>query len=79
MSLCFDCLLEEDPNWVPRYRMAGFALFVLGLLVFPLPFDGFAIVAQGFFFALAFAWLTFPLFAARRPARPNQRRTIQRD
>lgn len=74
MRLCFDCLLDEDPQWGHRYRMVWLAIFLLGGAAFALPFGPIAIGAQGLFFVAAIFWSVWPLFAARRPIQ-----TIGRD
>ena len=73
MRLCFDCLLNEDPQWGHRYRMIWLWILAWGGGAFALPLGPLAIAAQGLFFLSAIGWSVWPLLAARRPIQSQKR------
>lgn len=68
MSLCVDCLIEEEPNWLRRYWRMWWALALYALAVFQLPESTIAIFLQASFFLAVFPLTLWPLIAAQRSA-----------
>ncbi|MBA4045637.1 MAG: hypothetical protein C0510_00355 [Erythrobacter sp.] len=74
MSLCVDCLIKEEPNWLRRYWRMWWGLALYGLAVFHLPVGWVAIFLQASFFLALFPLTLWPLIAAQRSA--NERKDI---
>jgi hypothetical protein len=72
MLLCVECLIREQPGWLPRYRKGSLVLTAYGAAVFLLPDGPAAFILQGLFFLAGFPWIIWPLAAAMRPARRPQ-------
>lgn len=66
--LCFDRLLDEQPNWALRFWLLGAALILTGSAVLSLTASPLILALQALFFAALFAWTVWPLFAARYPS-----------
>jgi hypothetical protein len=64
MRLCVDSFLTRNPKWLGRYILGWYVLLEYCFLAFFVLEELAGFIAQAIFFAIAFPWTLWPLFAA---------------